>query len=305
MPIPVADEVLIKVAAAGLNRADIMQRQGKYPPPPGAPDILGMEVSGTVAAIGANVTRWKVGDRVCALLGGGGYAEYAAVYEGHCLPLPTSRGLTEAAGLIEAMVTVHANLFESGCLKAGDTALVHGGASGIGTMAIQMAKQAGSSIAVTVGSAEKVEACYDLKADFVINYHSEDFVIGVLRATNRRGVQVVLDMVGGSYVDRNLQALAIGGRHVSIATQLGHKAEIDMRLVMQKQLVLTGSTLRARSREEKARLISEVQEKHWPHVVSGAIKPVIYTALPLKNAAEAHKMMESGVHIGKIVLEVS
>jgi NADPH2:quinone reductase len=307
VPLPVIsnDEVLIKVAAAGLNRADLMQRQGKYPPPPGASDILGMEVAGTIVATGSAVARWKIGDKVCALLAGGGYGEYAAAPGRHCLPVPENLSMIEAAALIEAVVTVYANLFETGGLQPGDTALVHGGASGIGTTAIQMVRYSGSSIIVTAGSERKIEACYDLGANFVVDYTIEDFVLAAKKATNNRGVSVVLDMVGGSYINRNLDALAFKGRHVSIATQSGSKAEVDIRLVMQKQLILTGSTLRGRDKAEKGRLIAEVEDKFWPGVAKGKIKPVIYQALPLKNAAEAHKVMESGAHIGKIVLEVS
>jgi NADPH2:quinone reductase len=299
------NQVLIKVAAAGINRADLMQRRGKYPPPPGASDILGMEVSGTIAATGPDASRWKVGDRVCALLAGGGYAEYVAVSENHCLPVPDSLSLTAAAALPEAMVTVYANVFEAGALLAHETALIHGGSSGIGTMAIQMAKQIGASVIATVGSAEKMETCYDLGADFVVNYTSEDFVIATLRATNQRGANMVLDMVGGDYISRNIEALAFKGRHVSIATQKGVRAEINLIPVMQKQLILTGSTLRGRIESEKARLIAELTKKFWPLVVAKKIKPVIYQTLPLKKASEAHKVMESGAQIGKIVLEVS
>jgi NADPH2:quinone reductase len=304
-PSPSAGEVLVKVAAAGINRADLLQRQGKYPPPAGASEIMGMEVSGEIAALGAGVSRWIIGDRVCALLSGGGYAEYAAVPEGQCLPVPPDLSLRDAAGLPEAVVTVYANLFEAAGLKAGETALVHGGGSGIGTTAIQMAKLAGAKIFVTVGSEEKAEACRKLGADLVVNYKAEDFVEAAARATGGQGVDVVLDMIGGDYVPRNLAALAPFGRHVSIATQRGRTAEIDIRLVMQKRLIITGSTLRARPAPEKARLVAEVDRKIWPWVVSGRLKPLIYRSYTIKNVAEAHKMMESGAHIGKILLETA
>jgi len=305
MPKAGAGEVLIKVAAAGVNRADILQRQGNYPPPEGAGDILGMEVAGEIAAVGAKANRWKVGDKICALLAGGGYAEYATVPEGQCLPVPGNISFIEAAALPEAVVTVWANLFEAGGLQAGQTALVHGGSSGIGTVAIQMAKAAGAKIFVTAGSAEKCEACRKLGADLAIDYKTEDFVVAIERKTGKRGVDVVLDMVGGDYVARNLSALAPGGRHVSIAVQGGKTASIDLWHIMRKRLVLTGSTLRHRTPAEKARLMREVEEKAWPWVAEGKVKPLIYKAFILQNAAQAHKVMESGAHIGKMVLEVS
>jgi len=305
MPILATGDVLIKVAAAGLNRADLLQRQGKYPPPPGASPIIGMEVSGAIAALGPNVKRWKVGDKVCALLSGGGYAEYVAVPEGQCLPAPANLSLTEAAALPECIVTVWANVFEIAALKPGETILVHGGSSGIGTTAIQMAKILGAKIFVTVGSEAKAEACRKLGVDLVINYKTEDFAAAVLSATNNCGVDIVLDMVGGDYLARNLSALAPFGRHVSIATQQGSKANVDLRPIMQKRLIVTGSTLRGRAAEEKARLVQEVEAKVWPWVISGQLKPLIYKVFPIKNATEAHKVMETGAHIGKIVLEVA
>ncbi|MDR3450459.1 MAG: NAD(P)H-quinone oxidoreductase [Alphaproteobacteria bacterium] len=305
-PMPVAGEgeVLVKVAAAGVNRADVMQRQGKYPPPAGASDIPGMEISGIVAALGPNVSQWKTGDKICALLNGGGYADYVAVPEGHCLPVPDNMKLQDAAALPEAMITVYANLFESGALKSGETALIHGGSSGIGTMAIQMVKARGASVIVTVRTHEKREACYALGADFAVVYDEEDFVDTCRRATAGRGVDVVLDMVGGDYVVKNLTALCVGGRHVSIASQKGAKAEIDIRMIMQKRLVLTGSTLRGRDRAEKARLVTKLREEFWPGVATQKIKPVIYQRFPLKDGVQAHKMMENGAHIGKILLEI-
>jgi putative PIG3 family NAD(P)H quinone oxidoreductase len=291
-PTPTAGdgEVLIKVAAAGLNRADLMQRRGKYPPPAGASAILGMEVAGTIAALGPNTQQWKVGDRVCALLSGGGYAEFATAPETHCLPVPKDTSLLEAAALPEAVTTVYANIFEDADLQPGETVLVHGGSSGIGTTAIQMIKAYGAKVFVTAGSPEKGDLCRKLGADLAINYKSEDFVLAVKDATNGQGVAIVLDMIGGSTINRNLDALAPLGRHISIATQSGSRAEIDVRLIMQKRLRLTGSTLRGRSIGEKARLIKEIRNKIWPWVASGKIKPVIYQSYPLNNAAEAHKV---------------
>jgi putative PIG3 family NAD(P)H quinone oxidoreductase len=300
-----ASEVLIKVTAAGLNRADLLQRQGKYPPPEGASDVLGMEVSGVIAALGKGVTRWKIGDKVCALLAGGGYAEYVPSPEGQCLPVPENISLIEAAALPEAVCTVFVNVFEAGRLAPDETVLVHGGASGIGTTAIQMVKAFGAKIFITAGDDEKCVACKKLGADLAINYKSEDFVAAIMRATGARGVDVVLDMIGGDYVARNLAALAPFGRHVSISTQRGKSATIDLRDVMQKRLILTGSTLRHRPREEKARLLRAVEEKAWPWVAQGRLKPLIFKTFAIKNAVDAHKMMESGAHIGKIVLEVA
>jgi NADPH:quinone reductase len=306
-PIPkVADgEVLIKVKSAGLNRADLLQRQGKYPPPHGASDILGMEVSGIVAALGKDVKKWKIGDKVCALLSGGGYAAYVVAPEHHCLLIPSNLSFAEAAALPEALVTVYANLFKAACVKSFETALIHGGASGIGTTAIQMLKAYGARVFVTVGTKEKKDACLKLGADLVINYKEEDFVTAINVATKGSGVNVILDMVGGSYINRNLEILSPFGRHVSIATQSGKMAEVDIRQIMSKQLILTGSTLRGRSLAEKSQLIAEIEKEIWPLVRSEKIKPLIYQSFPLEMAADAHKVMETGAHIGKIVLEVS
>jgi putative PIG3 family NAD(P)H quinone oxidoreductase len=264
-----------------------------------------MEIAGEVVAVGGNVRRWKVGDRLCALLSGGGYAQYATAHEGLCLAIPPHLSMVEAAVLPEAIVTVWANVFETAGLSPGETILVHGGASGIGTTAIQMVKLHGAKIFVTAATDEKISACRKLGADLAINYKTEDFVSVVDRETAGRGVDVVLDMVGGDYIVRNLACLAQHGRHVSIATQKGREATIDLRLVMQKQLTLTGSTLRGRNVGQKARLVREVEGKVWPWVTSGAFKPLIYMVYPIKNAAGAHKMMESGAHIGKIALEVA
>lgn len=303
-PQPAAGEVLIRVAAAGVNRPDLLQRAGKYPPPAGASDIPGLEVAGEIAAVGADVTRWRSGDKVCALLSGGGYADYATAPEGQCLPVPEGLSLIEAAALPETAFTVWANLFESGGLQAGAAVLIHGGAGGVGTTAIQMAKAAGACVFVTAGSAAKLEACLRLGADCAINYHEEDFVNVIARETGEQGVDIVLDCVGGAYVPRNLAALAPLGRHVSIATQMGRMTTIDLRLVMQQRLTLTGSTLRARTVAEKTRLAGEIEAKVWPWIAAGKVKPLIYQTFALKDAAEAHKMMESGAHIGKIALEV-
>ena len=304
VPQPAAGEVLIRVAAAGVNRPDLLQRAGKYPPPAGASDIPGLEVAGEIAALGAGVTRWRTGDKVCALLAGGGYADFATTPEGQCLPVPDGLSLIEAAALPETIFTVWANLFESGDLQAGAAVLVHGGSGGIGTMAIQMAKAAGACVFVTAGSAAKLEACCRLGADCAINYHEEDFAAVIARETDGQGVDIVLDSVGGAYVPRNLEALAPFGRHISIATQAGRMTTIDLRLVMQQRLTLTGSTLRVRPAAEKARLAREIETKVWPWIAAGKVKPLIYQTFALKDAAEAHKMMESGAHIGKIVLEV-
>lgn len=305
MPVPQAGDVLIKVAAAGINRADILQRQGKYPPPPGCSDIIGLEVSGEVVALGPMTSRWKIGDKICALLSDGGYAEYVAVSERQCLPVPPDLSLIEAAALPEAVTTVWANLFEAAALKPHESVLVHGGTSGIGSTAIQMVKLFGAKIFVTAGSEEKCAACCAIGADLAVNYKTEDFVAVIEKATGGRGIDVVLDIVGGDYVARNLSILAPGGRHVSIATQGGRQASIDIGQVMRKKLMLTGSTLRHRPSAEKARLLAQIEAKIWPNVLSGNLKPLIYNVFPIKNAAAAHKVMESGAHIGKIVLEVA
>lgn len=305
MPEPGEDEVLVKIAAAGVNRADVLQRQGNYPPPEGAPqDIPGMEIAGEIAGVGKNVQRWKAGDKVCALLSGGGYAEYATVPEGQCLPVPKKLSMIEAASLPEGVITVWANLFEAGLLGPAQTALIHGGSSGIGTIAIAMAKTYGAKVFATAGSEEKCDACRKLGADLAINYKTDDFVAVIERETQGKGVHVVLDMVGGDYVTRNLSVLAPEGRHVSIAVQSGRVASVDLWLVMRKRLILTGSTLRHRSRTDKARLVRAVEEKIWPWINEAKIKPLIYKTFSIKQAGDAHKVMESGVHIGKIVLEV-
>ena len=302
VPHPAEGEILIRVQAAGVNRPDLMQRGGNYPPPPGASDIPGLEVAGTVAALGAGVTGWNIGDPVCALLAGGGYAEYAAVPALQCLPVPSGLTMVEAAALPETLFTCWTNLIDGGKLEAGQTVLIHGGASGIGTTGIQLAKALGAKVFVTAGSAEKCAACLKLGADLAINYKTEDFVAVVKDATGKRGVDVVLDMVGGDYVRRDIEILAQGGRHVSIATQGGVEATIPIFKVMQKRLILTGSTLRPRSPAEKGVIARALLETAWPMIAAGRLRPLIHAEYPLRQAAEAHRALEGGDHVGKIVL---
>lgn len=305
VPQPAEDEVLIQVAAAGVNRADILQRKGKYPPPHGVSEILGLEVSGIVATCGAKVTRFKVGDRVCALLEGGGYAAYAVAAESQCFAIGNSMSFTNAAALPEALFTVWSALFDAGRLKPDDTILIHGGSSGIGSMAIMTARLHGARVYATAGSARKCAACLELGAGGAINYREQDFVAEIRRLTDQRGVDVVLDMVGGEYVNRNLSSLAPGGRHVSIAVQGGRYATLDMLQILQKSLTLTGIVLRHRSRSEKAKLAQDLGRTIWSWIELGLINPLIYQKFPLERAGEAHKVMESGEQIGKIVLEVA
>ena len=299
IPEPGAGEILIRVAAAGINRPDLAQRAGFYPPPPGAPETLGLEVAGEVVGAGAGVTRWKAGDQVTALLAGGGYAEYALAHEGSALPIPRGLTLTEAAALPETVFTVWANVFESGALKAGETLLVHGGASGIGTTAIQMAKAYGTRVFVTAGDAEKCALCEKLGADRAINYKSEDFEALVREAG---GADVILDMVGGPYLAKNLNAAKPLGRIVSIAQLQGAQAEINLALLMVKRLTLTGSTLRSRAVEEKARIAREVERVVWPWIAQGLVKPVIDSTFPLAEAEAGHARLQSGAHAGKVML---
>ena len=303
-PEPAHGEILIKVAAAGVNRPDTIQRMGLYPPPPGAPETPGLEVAGEVVATGPGVTLWKTGDRVCALVGGGGYAEYCVAHEAHALPVPHGLSMTEAAALPETFFTVWANVFERGALKAGETLLVHGGSSGIGTTAIQLASLFGASVIATAGSAEKCAACLKLGAAAAIDYKTQDFVAETRRLTDNRGADVILDMVGGDYIPRNIQAAAVDGRIVSIAFLNGATAEVNFMPVMLKRLTLTGSTLRPRSIEEKASLARTLREKVWPLIEAGRVKPLIDTVFPLKDAARAHALMEKSSHIGKIVLTI-
>jgi len=302
VPQPAVGEVLIKVAVAGVNRPDVVQRQGLYPPPPGASDLPGLEVSGTIAALGEGVTGWQVGDRVCALLGGGGYAGYATAPAGQVLPVPDGLDMLQAAALPETVFTVWTNVVERAGLVAGESFLVHGGTSGIGTIAIQLAKALGATVFATAGGADKVEACRALGADHAIDYKTQDFVSVVKEATGGKGVNVVLDMVGGDYLPRNLDCLALEGRHVSIAFLRGPKVELNLMPVMLKRLTLTGSTLRARTTAQKAALANTVRDKVWPLVTAGKVRPVIAQTFPLDGAADAHRLMESSTHIGKIML---
>jgi putative PIG3 family NAD(P)H quinone oxidoreductase len=304
MPQPGEGELLIRIEAAGINRPDLLQRQGNYPPPPGASDIPGLEAAGRVAALGAGVAGWAVGDTVCALLAGGGYAEYAVVPAVQCLPLPAGLSVIEAAALPETLFTCWTNLVDSGHLKTGETVLIHGGSSGIGTTGIQLAKLLGAEVLTTAGSPEKCAACLKLGADLAINYKAEDFVAAIKAATGKRGVDVVLDMVGGDYIRRDIEIMGQGGRHVSIASLGGAEATIPIFKLMQKRLILTGSTLRARSPAEKGAIAQKLLTEVWPAIADGRMKPLIHATFPLAQAAEAHAALESGDHIGKIVLTI-
>ena len=302
VPSPGAAEVLIKVAAAGINRPDVLQRQGLYPPPKGASDLLGLEVAGDVVALGNGANRFKIGDKVCALVNGGGYTEFAIAPESTTLPVPNDLSMVEAAALPEAVFTVWHNVFERGGLKTGEWLLVHGGASGIGTTAIQMGRAFGAKVLATAGSTEKVHVCQDLGATKAIDYREEDFVEAVKDATDGRGADVILDMVGGDYIDRNLRSAALGGRIVQIAFLKGSKVEVDLMRLMLRRLTLTGSTLRAQTAEAKARMAHAVEERIWPLIEDGKIKPVIDSTFPLAEAAEAHRRIDDPEHVGKIVL---
>ncbi len=297
-------EVLIRVAAAGVNRADVMQRRGFYPPPAGASTIYGLEAAGEIVALGDGVDSASLGQAVCVLLAGGGYAEYCVAPIGHCLPLPENVSMIEAAALPEALFTVWTNLFERAFVSEGDSVLVHGGTSGIGTMAIALGKLFGLSIIVTCGSDEKCAAAMKLGADHAINYKTTDFVIEVKKITQKAGVQAVLDLVGGDYIPRNLQCLAAEGRHVSIAVPNGISAEINVLDIMQRRLTLTGSTLRGRDAGFKTLVAEELARNVWPHVAAGRLKPVVDRVFTLAEAPAAHARMESGDHIGKIVLSI-
>lgn len=301
VPQPADTQLLIQVAAAGINRPDVFQRMGFYPPPPGVTDIPGLEVSGTVVAIGARVTDWAIGDQVCALLSGGGYAEYAIAEESLCLPIPEGMDLVDAAALPETCFTVWHNLFERAELKAGEWLLVHGGSSGIGTTAIQMATAMGINVITTAGSDEKCAVCEELGAVKAINYHQQDFV-EVCQELTDSGVNVILDMVGGDYMQRNFSACAAQARIVSIAFLRGSKAELDLLPLMLKQIVLTGSTLRAQSLENKARIAAGVESQVWPLIAEGKFKPVVHSRFALSEAHKGHALMESSQHIGKILL---
>jgi putative PIG3 family NAD(P)H quinone oxidoreductase len=297
-------DVLVKVGAAGVNRPDVLQRQGRYPPPPGITDIPGLEVAGTIEAVGSSVTSWQPGDRVCALVSGGGYAEFCAVPAPQCLPAPRGMDVTHAAAIPETTFTVWTNVFERGALRKGETILIHGGSSGIGTTAIQLAHALGAHVYATAGSAEKCAACESLGAQKAINYRQTDFVSAIKDLTNGHGVDVVLDMVAGDYVQRNIEVLAMNGRLVMIGRQGGVKSEIDVMPILRKRLVLTGSTLRTRSVEEKGALAQSVYQHVWPLFESGAIRVIVHQTFPLPHASEAHRLMESSAHVGKIVLQV-
>lgn len=302
VPVPGEGEVLIRVAAAGVNRPDVMQRMGVYPPPSGAPRILGLEAAGTIVAVGADVALELVGQRVCALVSGGAYAEYVVAPAAQCLPVPPALSMVEAAAIPETLFTVWTNVFERAYAADGDWLLVHGGTSGIGMMAIALARLFKLTVLVTAGSDAKCEAARRAGAAEAINYRTEDFVARVKDITGGRGVDIVLDMIGGDYVPRNLECLAEEGRHVSIAIQRGAEATIPLWQLMRRRLVLTGSTLRARNASFKGLVADELSRAVWPHVEQGRLKPVIDSTFPLADAAEAHRRMESGAHIGKIVL---
>jgi putative PIG3 family NAD(P)H quinone oxidoreductase len=302
VPQPQAGEVLIKVAAAGVNRPDVAQRRGIYPPPPGVTDIPGLEVAGVVAGCGPGVGRWKPGDGVNALVSGGGYAQYCVAHETHALPVPNGLTAAEAAAIPETFFTVWHNVFERGGLRSGETLLVHGGSSGIGTAAIQLAKAFGARVIATVGSPEKCDACLSLGADLAINYKTEDFVPLTKSATGGAGADVILDMVGGDYIERNYEAAAVEGRIVQIAFQGSPRATVDFRRIMLKRLHHTGSTLRSRSVPDKASIARAVETSVWPLIIARKVRPVMDKIFPFRDAAEAHARMESSIHIGKIVL---
>jgi NADPH:quinone reductase len=304
VPQPGDQEVLVRVAAAGVNRPDVMQRQGRYPPPPGASDLPGLEVAGEIAALGSNVSGLSVGDKVTALLAGGGYAEYAIAAAPLCLPVPSGISMVEAAAIPETFFTVWTNLFDRGRCKAGDTVLIHGGTSGIGTTAIQLAAAWGARVFATAGSDDKARACERLGAARGINYRTEDFVEVIRAATGGAGVDVTLDMVAGSYVARNLEIAALEGRVVTISLLGGSRAEVNMGMILTKRLTLTGSTLRSRTVAQKAEVAAAVQKNIWPLLAAGRVRPVIHATFPLAEAAAAHRLMETSNHIGKIVLTV-
>jgi NADPH2:quinone reductase len=302
VPQPGKGEVLIRVAAAGVNRPDVLQRRGDYAPPPGASDLPGLEVAGEIVAIGPETRRWKVGDKVTALVAGGGYAEYSVAPAPQCLPIPGRLSMVEAAALPETFFTVWTNVFDRGRLKPGESFLVHGGSSGIGTTAIQLASRFGSRVFTTAGSDDKCSKCKELGASVAINYRTEDFVQVIERETAGKGIDVILDMVGGDYVTRNLKCLAVDGRLVQIAFLKGAKAEINFAGVMVKRQTITGSTLRPRSVAEKGAIAEALEAKVWPLVAAGDVQPQIHATFPLEQAAEAHRLMESSAHVGKIML---
>jgi putative PIG3 family NAD(P)H quinone oxidoreductase len=304
MPKPGARELLIKVAAAGVNRPDVLQRQGNYAPPPGATDIPGLEIAGEVVASGGQAGPWKIGDKLCALVAGGGYAEYCVVPAPQCLPIPRGLDLIQAAGIPETFFTVWTNVFERGALKPGEVFLVHGGSSGIGTTAIQLAAQLGSRVIATAGGADKAAACRSLGAERAVDYRTEDFVAVAMELTQGKGVNLILDMVAGDYFARNMKCLATEGRIVHIAYLRGNKVELDIGQLMMKRQTLTGSTLRPRSVAEKGAIANALKDRVWPLIEAGRVQPILYKTFPLVEAAAAHRLMESSIHIGKIVLTV-
>jgi len=301
-PVPGPGEVLVDVAAAGVNRADVLQRMGFYPPPPGAPPYPGLECSGRISALGAGVTVWHPGDEVCALLGGGGYAEQVAVPQGQLLPVPDGVSLIDAAGLPETACTVYATVFQQARLTPGETILVHGGAGGIGTMAIQLAKSFGARVICTAGTPAKLERCTELGADLAVSYVVDDFVSAVDVFTGGRGADVILDIVGGPYLARNVAALATGGRLLVVSTQGGTSAELDLQMLMRKRASILASTLRARPPAEKAAIVAGVREQVWPLISAGRVRPVTDRVLPMADAADAHRALEQGTHVGKVLL---
>jgi putative PIG3 family NAD(P)H quinone oxidoreductase len=302
VPEPAADEVLIRVAAAGVNRPDIFQRRGRYAPPPGASEIPGLEVAGVIEALGPGVTALQLGDQVCALVSGGGYAEYCAAPAPQCLRVPRGMDIVTAGAIPETFFTVWSNVFQRGRLTQGESILIHGGSSGIGTTAIQLAKARGARVFATAGSPDKCAACEGLGAERCINYRDGDFVTEVRALTGGRGVDVILDMVGGDYFARNIDALAVEGRLVEIATLHGVKAELNIQTIMGRRLTITGSTLRPRPVADKGAIAAELRDQVWPLLESGAVKPIIHATFPLRDAAGAHRMMESSAHIGKLLL---
>jgi putative PIG3 family NAD(P)H quinone oxidoreductase len=302
VPQPASGEILIKVEAAGVNRPDILQRRGLYPPPPGASEIPGLEIAGEIVALGKGTVRFQIGDKVCALVAGGGYAEYCTVHESNALPGPQGLSMIEAAALPETFFTVWTNLFQRGKLKAGETVLIHGGTSGIGTTATMLAKAFGATVLVTAGSEEKRQACLALGADLAINYHTHDFVAETEKFTAGAGVDVVVDIIAGDYVARNYKAAALNGRIVQIGVQNGPAKDLNLMAMLKKRLTHTGSTLRSRSVLEKAQIARELEQQVWPLLNEGKLKPLIFRTFRLEDAADAHALMESGAHIGKLVL---
>jgi len=302
VPVPGPTEILVKVAAAGVNRPDVAQRSGSYPPPPGASDLPGLEIAGEVVAVGSDAKKHKIGDRVMSLVAGGGYAQYCIAQDAQAMAIPSALSMLEAGATPETLMTVWHNVFERGALKSGETLLIHGGSSGIGTMAIQLAKAFGAKAIVTVGSQQKADACLKLGADHAINYKTQDFVAEVKTITGGKGVELILDMVGGEYVDRNYDAAAVDGRIVQIALLGGGKATINVGKIMVKRLHHTGSTLRPRSNADKAAMVAAIEAKVMPLIRDGRIKPLMDSSFPLEKAADAHRRMETSEHIGKIVL---